>query len=147
MGPHIWPYRSLRLDASLLCGGRMDAAPAPPLVRLTAKPGFSNVGNPAQGLPPRPERARGFGWRSRRAGARSPGNSRGEAVAPAPVGVPEGQGVSRRRSASPTTGRRAPGGLLSPLRGPRYSRREDVRRGTRALSYEDVPHELSGVES
>ena len=34
-----------------------------------------------------------------------PWHSQGEAVAPAPVGVPEGQGVSRRRSANPAVSR------------------------------------------
>jgi hypothetical protein len=42
-----------------------------------------------------------------------PRQRRGEAVAPAPVGVPEGQGVSRRRSANPVVGRRVSRGAFS----------------------------------
>jgi hypothetical protein len=41
----------------------------------------------------------------------------GEAVAPAPVGVPEGQGVSRRRSASQARGRRVSRGSFLPPQG------------------------------
>ena len=52
-------------------------------------------------LPPRPERARGFGQAVH--GEQVPEAPAGGApVAPAPVGGPEGEGVSRCRSASPT---------------------------------------------
>lgn len=43
----------------------------------------------------------GAGFRLAISVSRCPKPRRGEAVAPAPVGVPVGQGVSRRRSASP----------------------------------------------
>ena len=73
---------------------------------------FSENSTPKSSLPPRPESARGFGRRSRL--SRCPKPRRGEAVAPAPVGVPAGQGVSRRRSASPAKDRRAPWGPFKP---------------------------------
>lgn len=50
-------------------------------------------------------------------GEQGPKPRRGEAVAPAPVGVPVGQGVARRRSANPAIGSRKGGGLSCPLGG------------------------------
>lgn len=54
----------------------------------------------------------GAGFRLALMASRCPKPRRGEAVAPAPVGVPAGQGVSRRRSASPSRGRRGPLGAF-----------------------------------
>ena len=58
----------------------------------------------------------GAGFRLALTVSRCPKPRRGEAVAPAPVGVPAGQGVSRRRSANPAVSRRVTwGSFLPPL--------------------------------
>jgi hypothetical protein len=56
-------------------------------------------------LPPRRESAGEFGGRyGEQVPEALPGSWQGAPVAPAPVGGPEGEGVSRCRSASPATG-------------------------------------------
>ena len=49
--------------------------------------GFASLEYQEPSLPPRPEKARGFGGRSTAARCPKPRRSRGEAVGPAPVGV------------------------------------------------------------
>jgi hypothetical protein len=106
-------------------GLALDPCPPP-----TWQTGFSNVGNPpAEGAAASRE---GAGFRPPPTASRcpKPRRSRGEAVAPAPVGVPAGQGVSRRRSASPATGVCIPWGpFYAPSGGLEFPRRGRCKKG------------------
>jgi hypothetical protein len=86
--PHAPPTALPHLPTP--AGGNAPPLPNRKFVRLLSKPEHAAASR------------EGAGFRRAFSGSRcpKPRQRRGEAVAPAPVGVPEGQGVSRRRSAT-----------------------------------------------